>query len=209
MFTGIVTGRRPRPRRVERRAGRRAARRSRRRRGYGAFRARRERLRLGRLPDGRRAGRGGSSPTSPAETLARSTLGALPPGDAVNLERALEWGDRLSGHFVMGHVDAVSRVLSIEARRQLVDRIASRSRAGLGPVRRREGLGGARRREPDGRRAARAGDFDVAVIPETLPPHDARAGVARAIAVNFEVDVFARYGAPERSARIRRAARRR
>ena len=39
------------------------------------------------------------------ETLRRSRLGRLTAGDAVNLERALRWGDRLSGHFVMGHVD--------------------------------------------------------------------------------------------------------
>ena len=47
-----------------------------------------------------------------SETLRRSTLRALESGDEVNLERALRWGDRLSGHFVMGHVDGVSRILS-------------------------------------------------------------------------------------------------
>src|SRR6266540_3015755 len=47
------------------------------------------------------------------ETLRRSSLRHLRPGDAVNLERALRWGDRLSGHFVMGHVDGISRVLRI------------------------------------------------------------------------------------------------
>src|SRR5262249_4926987 len=46
-------------------------------------------------------------------TLRRTTLENLGPGDGVTLERALRGGDRLSGHFVLGHVDGVSRLLSI------------------------------------------------------------------------------------------------
>jgi len=41
------------------------------------------------------------------ETLLRTNLGALVAGDHVNLERSLRAGDRLGGHFVQGHVDAV------------------------------------------------------------------------------------------------------
>jgi riboflavin synthase len=41
------------------------------------------------------------------ETLLRTNLGALADGDRVNLERSLRAGDRLGGHFVQGHVDAV------------------------------------------------------------------------------------------------------
>ncbi len=44
------------------------------------------------------------------ETLARTTLGALAPGDPVNLERPLRLSDRLGGHLVQGHVDAVGEV---------------------------------------------------------------------------------------------------
>jgi riboflavin synthase len=44
------------------------------------------------------------------ETLARTNLGELRPGDRVNLERALRVGDRLGGHFVQGHVDGVGRI---------------------------------------------------------------------------------------------------
>jgi riboflavin synthase len=44
------------------------------------------------------------------ETLERSTLGALRPGDRVNLERPLRLSDRLGGHLVAGHVDAVGTV---------------------------------------------------------------------------------------------------
>ncbi|MCU0755042.1 MAG: riboflavin synthase [Xanthomonadales bacterium] len=49
------------------------------------------------------------------ETLACTTLGRLAPGHRVNLERALRWSDRLGGHLVSGHVDAVGRVRCITA----------------------------------------------------------------------------------------------
>ena len=49
------------------------------------------------------------------ETLARSTLGRLSVGDAVNVEPAVRAGDPLGGHYVQGHVDAVGRVQSVEA----------------------------------------------------------------------------------------------
>ncbi len=48
-----------------------------------------------------------------AETLAHTTLGDLRPGARVNLERALALGDRLGGHLVSGHVDAVARVAAV------------------------------------------------------------------------------------------------
>jgi riboflavin synthase len=44
------------------------------------------------------------------ETLSRSTLGALRPGDPVNLERAATLTTRLGGHLVQGHVDGVGTV---------------------------------------------------------------------------------------------------
>lgn len=44
------------------------------------------------------------------ETLRATGLGDLAVGDAVNLERALRLGDRLGGHLVQGHVDAVGEV---------------------------------------------------------------------------------------------------
>lgn len=47
------------------------------------------------------------------ETLRRTTLGTLQPGDRVNLELPLRLCDRLGGHLVQGHVDAVGEVSSI------------------------------------------------------------------------------------------------
>ena len=46
-----------------------------------------------------------------AETLRRTALGGLAPGDQVNLERPLALGGRLGGHLVQGHVDGVAKVL--------------------------------------------------------------------------------------------------
>jgi riboflavin synthase len=45
-----------------------------------------------------------------SETLARTTLGTRKAGDRVNLEPPLAAGERLGGHFVLGHVDAVGAV---------------------------------------------------------------------------------------------------
>ncbi|HEX8796882.1 MAG TPA: riboflavin synthase [Polyangiaceae bacterium] len=58
-----------------------------------------------------------------AETLARTTLGALPVGKRVNLERAVRAGDRLGGHLVTGHVDAVGKLLE---RREVGEAVAMR-----------------------------------------------------------------------------------
>jgi len=46
------------------------------------------------------------------ETLARTTLGGLAADSRVNLERSLRLSDRLGGHLVTGHVDAVGRLAS-------------------------------------------------------------------------------------------------
>jgi riboflavin synthase len=49
-----------------------------------------------------------------AETLARTYLGELRPGDPVNVERALRADGRFDGHVVQGHVDATGEVVGIE-----------------------------------------------------------------------------------------------
>ncbi len=49
-----------------------------------------------------------------AETLSRSNLGILRPGDLVNLERPLSPTGRLDGHIVQGHVDGVGELASLE-----------------------------------------------------------------------------------------------
>ena len=138
------------------------------------------------------------------ETLRRSTLGGLAAGDAVNLERALAWGDRLSGHFVLGHVDGVSRLVSAEPAKNswtyrfsipagLARFVVEKGSAALDGVSLTVAF-----------RSARA--FEVAVIPQTrrvTTLGKARAGTP----FNFEADVFARYGASGWRRRVGRAKR--
>ncbi len=56
------------------------------------------------------------------ETLLRTNLGALAPGDPVNLERPMRLDDRLGGHLVLGHVDGVGEI--VDPSPDLVVRIA-------------------------------------------------------------------------------------
>lgn len=46
------------------------------------------------------------------ETFSRTNLGALAPGDPVNLERPMALGERFGGHIVLGHVDAVGEIVA-------------------------------------------------------------------------------------------------
>jgi riboflavin synthase len=50
------------------------------------------------------------------ETLARTNLGGLAPGVRVNLERALRADGRFGGHFVQGHIDTTTEVISAETK---------------------------------------------------------------------------------------------
>jgi len=52
--------------------------------------------------------------TAVPESLSRTTLARIAPGDEVNLETATRAGEPLGGHYVQGHVDAVGRVASVE-----------------------------------------------------------------------------------------------
>ncbi len=62
-----------------------------------------------------RLGRGGRTGYDLSrETLAKTWLARLAPGRYVNVERAMRLADRLGGHFVSGHVDALGRVVRSE-----------------------------------------------------------------------------------------------
>lgn len=124
------------------------------------------------------------------ETLALTTLGTLPVGAALNLERAMRADDRLGGHLVTGHVDGVGHVRRIEhdarAQRWTFDAPAAVLRyvAQKGSI------------CVDGVSLTVNGvdehGFDVALIPHTLA-HTAFASTQAGDAVNLEVDLVARY----------------
>ncbi len=124
------------------------------------------------------------------ETLSRTTLGAWRPGGLVNLERALRLSDRLGGHRVAGHVDAVGEVLSRAPEGQGA-RLGVSLPEAIAPLVAEKGSVAV-----DGvsLTVARAGRdrFEVALIPETL----ARTTLGEAAPgrpVNLEADLVARH----------------
>ncbi len=124
------------------------------------------------------------------ETLSRTTIGGWRPGSGVNLERALRLSDRLGGHLVQGHVDAVGRVLSRAAEGQGA-RLRVELPAAIAALVAEKGSIAV-----DGVSltvAAVARDwFEVALIPETLSR--TTLGAAQpGTAVNLEADVVARH----------------
>ena len=52
------------------------------------------------------------------ETLSRTNLGDLKPGDLVNLERSVPANGRMGGHFVTGHIDGVGEVKIFRGKRK-------------------------------------------------------------------------------------------
>jgi len=124
------------------------------------------------------------------ETLALTTLGALPPGRALNLERALRPTDRLGGHLVSGHVDGVGQVEVVAE-----DARAQRWRfAAPAPLLRYVAHKGSIC--VDGVsltvNAVDGDGFEVALVPHTLA-HTAFAQTRAGDPVNLEVDMLARY----------------
>ncbi|HEY5612419.1 MAG TPA: riboflavin synthase [Lysobacter sp.] len=124
------------------------------------------------------------------ETLALTTLGALAPGRALNLERAMRPTDRLGGHMVSGHVDGVGRVLQVhdDARAQrwrfgapaaLLRYIASKGSICVDGVSLTVN-------------AVDEQGFEVALVPHTIA-HTAFGETAVGDPVNLEVDLVARY----------------
>ena len=133
------------------------------------------------------------------ETLARTTLGGLKPGTAVNLEKALLPTTRLGGHLVSGHVDGIGKVLD---RRQ--DARSVRFRVAVVAPGRRLHQGVSRRSMPKKARCAlmasaqaeinavHDAEFEVNIVPHTLA-ETTLGELAPGHAVNIEVDLLARY----------------
>ena len=124
------------------------------------------------------------------ETLRRSSLGALRPGAPVNLELALRADDRLGGHIVQGHVDAVGRVSAVER-----DGFASVLRIAAEPGLLRYVVEkGSIAVDGVSLTVAQVDDegFTVSLIPETLERTSLGAARPGAV-VNLEADVLAKH----------------
>jgi len=124
------------------------------------------------------------------ETLSRTTLGSWRPGSAVNLERALALGDRLGGHLVAGHVDAVGEILARVAEGQGARLTVSLPPA-IAPLVAEKGSIAVDGISLTVARAHRD-RFEVALIPETLARITLGAA-APGTRVNLEADVVARH----------------
>lgn len=124
------------------------------------------------------------------ETLARTTLGGLASGDAVNLELPLRADGRLGGHIVQGHVDGVGTVAEVREE-GLARSVAIDAPAALLPLVVEKGsiaLDGVSLTVS----AMRVAGFEVSLIPETL----ARTTFGRTLVgqpVNLEVDIIAKH----------------
>jgi riboflavin synthase len=124
------------------------------------------------------------------ETLARTTLGSWRAGTRVNLERALRLSDRLGGHLVQGHVDAVGQVLGRVAEGQGA-RLTISLPPALAPLVAEKGSIAIDGVSLTVARADRD-RFEVALIPETLS-RTVLGAAAPGTPVNLEVDVVARH----------------
>lgn len=127
-----------------------------------------------------------------SETLRATTLGTLKVGDKVNLERALEWGGRIDGHLVQGHVDTVAGIVArteeqntlkfvIELPASIKHLLAAKGSIAISGVSLTVG-------------EVQENNFSVYIIPQTVECttfKNLRAGDK----VNLEVDVLARYTA--------------
>ncbi|MDB2224573.1 riboflavin synthase [Halorubrum ezzemoulense] len=125
-----------------------------------------------------------------SETVAKTYLGGIEAGDAVNVERAMPADGRFDGHVVQGHVDTVAEVTGIE--RVGEDwRFTFATPEGHGDYLVDKGsvtLDGISLTVAE----KRAGEFDVAVIPTT---YDLTTLSEKSVGdpVHLEVDVIAKY----------------
>jgi riboflavin synthase len=125
-----------------------------------------------------------------AETLSRTTLGGMTAGVAVNLERALTLSGRMGGHLVLGHVDAVAIVSSIDARGEALE-VGLSLPAGVAPFVAEKGSIALDGVSLTVMRAG-AGEFSVGLIKHTIAATTLQS-LTKGSKVNLEADVLARY----------------
>lgn len=131
-----------------------------------------------------------------AETLRRTTVGALSAGDEVNLERSVTPTTRLGGHIVQGHVDGTGTVVA-RTEHPAYDEIRVRAGADLARYLAAKGsvaVDGISLTVIDVRDLTDDGgvEFTIGIIPETRTATTLGAAEVGTV-VNLEVDVMAKY----------------
>ena len=142
-----------------------------------------------------------------AETLKRSTIGTLEPGDRVNLERSVTAATRLGGHIVQGHVDGTG-IVTVRIAHPAYDEIRiavgtdlARYLAGKGAI----AVDGISLTVIDVVDNDDGAEFGIGVIPETRAATTI-GEVKVGDRVNLEVDVVAKYVERLLAARDRESA---
>jgi riboflavin synthase len=130
------------------------------------------------------------SVTAVPESLSRTTLGRLEPGDEVNLETATRAGEPLGGHYVQGHVDGVGRVSSVEPEEEGARMWVEPPPALLRYCVEKGSIAVCGVSLTISRLRDRA--FEVALVPHTLQA-TTFGGLREGDEVNLEVDVLAKY----------------
>ncbi|MFA6464004.1 MAG: riboflavin synthase [Candidatus Paceibacterota bacterium] len=123
------------------------------------------------------------------ETLDNTKAKNLKVGDPVNFEQSLKWNDKVSGHFVSGHIDCVGKVVSIEKKKGWVLKISIPAKfmkyvALKGSI------------SIDGvsltvSKVTKTG-FEVSLIPYTIE-HTTLGDLSKGNLVNIETDLLAKY----------------
>lgn len=135
--------------------------------------------------------------TAIEETLRRSNLGLLRPGDRVNLERSMLMNGRLDGHIVQGHVDCTARCTE---RRELDGSVEFVFDYDVDPEKRRQGYLTVEKGSITVNGVSltvclsEPGRFSVAIIPYTLE-HTNFGDIYPGTVVNLEFDIIGKYAA--------------
>lgn len=135
--------------------------------------------------------------TAIEETLRRSNLGLLRPGDRVNLERSMLMNGRLDGHIVQGHVDCTAQCVE---RKELDGSVEFTFDYDVDPTKRRQGYLTVEKGSITVNGVSltvcisEPGRFSVAIIPYTLE-HTNFGEILEGSCVNLEFDIIGKYAA--------------
>ena len=133
---------------------------------------------------------GGFTVIAVPETISKTTLGKLPSGTPVNLERALRWDSRLDGHLVQGHIDTTCTITRVSTNRggRMYEFLIPEQYAGLVVPRGSIAIDGISLTIAN----LKDGHISVAIIPQTYTCSNVAVWHPGTVC-NFEFDILAKY----------------